>query len=425
MAERKPTLIIYGANSFTAQQLLTYLEAHPDAPAFDFILAGRSPQKLEAVNGKLKTKHEVVVCELTDREAVERLVDRGDVVINFAGPYRWHNAERLIAACAQSGTHYLDLCGESAWLATDIVPKYHSIASSSGACIVPACGFDSVPSDLTVYLANQTLQAAYPGSRFTSSTSLFKLKGSIAGGTVQTLCSVADLPWSQRQNGEFDLCPGVTTPSALGISPTYTLPRPHPRHASFFLMFPFNRCIVRRSQFLSGQLDPKSEKREVEYNEGLDLGLGWLASGLVSVLIWAWVGCFFGSRVLRNLFLRYMPKAGEGASLEKLNQGHYTVTNLSIAPAPSTTSKAAPIQVLTTFHGEGDPGYLNTCYLLAESALSLLLPSPPGTALPPLAKTGGVLTASTAFGDVLVQRLRASGKFDIQSEVVEKKGKGV
>lgn len=95
------------------------------------------------------------------------------------------------------------------------------------------------------------------------------------------------------------------------------------------------------------------------------------------------------------------------------------------------------VQVITKVRGSGDPGYLSTCckslylpvypnsmlmttVMLAESALALVLPTPEGTALPPLAQLGGVLTPATGMGQVLVERLRRSGKVIIDSRVVEK-----
>jgi short subunit dehydrogenase-like uncharacterized protein len=58
--------------------------------------------------------------------------------------------------------------------------------------------------------------------------------------------------------------------------------------------------------------------------------------------------------------------------------------------------------------------------MLAESALALVLTPPEGTALPALAAIGGVLTPATGMGQVLVERLRKSGKVTFESEVVEK-----
>lgn len=63
--------------------------------------------------------------------------------------------------------------------------------------------------------------------------------------------------------------------------------------------------------------------------------------------------------------------------------------------------------------------------MLAESALALVLPAPKGTSRPPLAKAGGLLTPATAMGDVLVERLRKSGKFQITSEVLSEEKKDI
>ncbi len=82
---RKPTIIVYGATAFTAGPLLPYLDEHEDGDQFDFIIAGRNKTKLDAVNAKLRTKREVVACDINDEEAVKRLVDKGDVVMNLAG----------------------------------------------------------------------------------------------------------------------------------------------------------------------------------------------------------------------------------------------------------------------------------------------------------------------------------------------------
>jgi short subunit dehydrogenase-like uncharacterized protein len=62
---------------------------------------------------------------------------------------------------------------------------------------------------------------------------------------------------------------------------------------------------------------------------------------------------------------------------------------------------------------------------LAESALALILPPPEGTSLPPLARVGGLLTPSTAMGQVLVRRLEKYGRMEVDCEILEgaKKGK--
>jgi short subunit dehydrogenase-like uncharacterized protein len=59
--------------------------------------------------------------------------------------------------------------------------------------------------------------------------------------------------------------------------------------------------------------------------------------------------------------------------------------------------------------------------MIAESALALLFAH---ELLPALARKGGVLTPVTAFGDVLVERLRESGRFDFESGVLEGESEG-
>ena len=56
--------------------------------------------------------------------------------------------------------------------------------------------------------------------------------------------------------------------------------------------------------------------------------------------------------------------------------------------------------------GRGDPGNRATTVFVCEAALALVLDA---KKLPGGARLGGVLTPSTAFGDVLAKRLRAAG----------------
>src|SRR3546814_1405023 len=82
------------------------------------------------------------------------------VVITTVGPYLQFG-EPLVAACAASGTDYVDLTGEPEfvdrmWLA------HHETAVASGARIVHACGFDSIPHDLGAWFTVQQLSPDQP-----------------------------------------------------------------------------------------------------------------------------------------------------------------------------------------------------------------------------------------------------------------------
>lgn len=110
--------------------------------------------------------------------------------------------------------------------------------------------------------------------------------------------------------------------------------------------------------------------------------------------------------------------------------GFLEVTNVTTSVA---TSSKPPVNVRTVLRGQGDAGYyLTACtyypyttstrlmcrfflVMVTECALALLLSR---HELPALGREGGVLTPTTAFGDVLVRRLEETGKFTIHSEVV-------
>lgn len=87
-----PTVVIYGATSYTATvHLIPYLAAHPDLKSgqFKLVLAGRNKGKIDAVAKAVQlpdgTHPETVALSLDDRPAVDALVQRASVIINLAG----------------------------------------------------------------------------------------------------------------------------------------------------------------------------------------------------------------------------------------------------------------------------------------------------------------------------------------------------
>ena len=74
---------------------------------------------------------------------------RTQVVVTTVGPYTRYGLP-LVAACAEAGTDYADLTGEATFV-RESIDLYHKQAADTGARIVHACGFDSIPSDLSVY----------------------------------------------------------------------------------------------------------------------------------------------------------------------------------------------------------------------------------------------------------------------------------
>lgn len=107
---REFDVIVYGATGFVGVLVARHLAGF--APAGTRIaLAGRSPEKLEAVRTRLNVDWPIVVADATDTAALDTMAARTRVVITTAGPYAKYG--RILAhACAEAGTDYVDLTGE-------------------------------------------------------------------------------------------------------------------------------------------------------------------------------------------------------------------------------------------------------------------------------------------------------------------------
>ena len=117
-------------------------------------------------------------------------------------------------ACANHGVHYVDLAGEPHFIKTiiqkfvnrsrspvsfstgSLSERYDYQAYKNNAILIPCCGFDSVPADVVVYLANKTAKSALgPSAYIEDSLSLYRLKGGFSGGTLASvISSIEDVP---------------------------------------------------------------------------------------------------------------------------------------------------------------------------------------------------------------------------------------
>lgn len=70
-------------------------------------------------------------------------------MIATVGPYAFHG-EHAFKACAENGTHYLDVTGEVPYVAA-MIKKYEATAKKSGAIMIPQIGIESAPPDLLTW----------------------------------------------------------------------------------------------------------------------------------------------------------------------------------------------------------------------------------------------------------------------------------
>jgi short subunit dehydrogenase-like uncharacterized protein len=90
----------------------------------------------------------IEICNL-NTEALTALAKKTTVLIATVGPYCLHG-EHAFKACAENGTHYLDVTGEVPWVA-EMIKKYERAAKQSGAIMIPQTGIESAPPDLITW----------------------------------------------------------------------------------------------------------------------------------------------------------------------------------------------------------------------------------------------------------------------------------
>ena len=150
---REHDIVVFGATGFVGKLTAAYLAGA--APAGTKIaLGGRSQEKLERTRAELGARAAgwpLVVADSHDAGgAGQALAESTTVVATTVGPYLKYGLP-LVEACAAAGTHYADLTGETLFMRRSI-DAADAAAKASGARIVHTCGFDSIPSDLGVFL---------------------------------------------------------------------------------------------------------------------------------------------------------------------------------------------------------------------------------------------------------------------------------
>jgi len=159
---------------------------------------------------------------------------------------------------------------------------------------------------------------------------------------------------------------------------------------AFFVMAECNGNAVKRSNALMGY------GSNVEYCEGKSFE-SVFSAWVYYIRFMAFIMGILISPVRSCLFrLGALPQPGEGPSEAEMNSGHLIVTGV----AQSTDGKVAKSKLTFSV----DPGYLDTARMIVESGLCLAHDSDK------LGKrTGGVLTPAACQGEVLLNRLTATG----------------
>ncbi len=139
-------IAVYGATGYTGRLICAELARR----GADFVAAGRNPAKLEALEAELGGGVTTRAVATTDAPGLRALMEPCAAVIACAGPFGAHG-EPIVAAAADTGTHYVDTTGEQPFIKL-VFDRYGPAAERSGAALVSAMGFDYAPGDMIASL---------------------------------------------------------------------------------------------------------------------------------------------------------------------------------------------------------------------------------------------------------------------------------
>ena len=95
-----------------------------------------------------------LLCRTGDEESKLREIVRSTkVCLTCSGPFELYG-KKLVQLCAEEGVHYADITGETDFV-REMIVKHDKTSRDTGACIIPHCGNDCIPCDLTVMEMNK------------------------------------------------------------------------------------------------------------------------------------------------------------------------------------------------------------------------------------------------------------------------------
>jgi len=188
--------LIYGANGHTGRRIAREAVRRGMRPT----LAGRNRPAIAALAQQLNCPW--ISFALDQPAQIARRLEGRRLVLHCAGPFS-ATAEPMLEACLLAGVHYLDITGEISVI--EQAAACDQRARERGVLLLPAVGFDVVPSDcLAAMLARRlpdaaSLQLALRGTfRPSRGTLRTMLEGLAAGTFVRREGRLVRLPWGQK-----------------------------------------------------------------------------------------------------------------------------------------------------------------------------------------------------------------------------------
>ena len=326
----------------------------------------------------------LLTADVDDDVSLKDVANRARVVITTVGPYLRYG-EPLVAACAEAGTDYVDLTGEPEFVDRTYV-AHHATAQQTGARLVHACGFDSIPHDLGAYFTVQQLPDDVP----------ITLRGVVRAG--------AHVLGRHLPLGDERVLARPSRPQLAYAARREIEPRPEGR----------------RSRAVSGQAAPRHACSAAGCSRcPRSTRRSWPAAAprsrrtdpsSATPTTPAPRPCGTPSAAPRR-----WPRSGWPRRCRRCGGRCSVASRRARAPTRRRRAKSwftvdfvgeGGGQTVRTRVSGGDPGYDETAKMLAESALCLAFDDNP--------RTAGQVTTAQAMGDALTGRLRAAGlKFEV------------
>lgn len=399
-SSREYGIVLLGATGYTGKLCAEHITKHLPTN-LSWAVAGRSSSKLQDIVNGLKEinadrkKPDVLSVNLNEEE-LNKLAKKTRVLLNCVGPYHLYSTP-VVATCAENGTHYLDVTGETPWV-REMLQKYHDTAKANKSILIPQIGIESAPSDLVAYTAVSTIRDSLNCGVRDVTCSVHEMKGAgFSGGTLATALGIMD-QYSLSQVRES------TQPFALSSAPPPK--RSSSRSLLSRLLGPFsypglgilttsitatpNVAIVHRSSGLMPQLYGKN----FQFNEYMRVSN--YASGILIhfALVFAWL--FIAIRPFRSLIRRFVTQPGQGPTAEATAKDILEFRAMAVA---DDTTGGKEKKAMARIRYEGGLYYF-TGLLLAEGAMVLLENEDLVTEL------GGGLLTPACLGDKFVERLQ-------------------
>ncbi|TDZ29339.1 Saccharopine dehydrogenase-like oxidoreductase [Colletotrichum spinosum] len=414
---RRYDLVVFGATGYTGAFVIDHITTRLPSN-LKWAVAGRSESKLRAIVAELKklnsdrVQPEIEVCSLNGQE-LNKLAKNTYILLTTVGPYAQYG-EYAFRACAENGTHYMDVTGETPWTG-QMINKYEAAAQETGATMFPQIGIESAPPDLVTWALAKELREKLSAKMSAVTVSIHQLDSAPSGGTAATVLDLFEsfsIEEVRAQHKPYALSPvpnrnkvqlkpslltkvlglcnvpnlGLLTTSIAGATDTPIVQRTWGLLATL---------PTREKQFYGPNFSFHEYMRANGYLQGIAVHWGLMVFGFL-------LATMAPFRKLAKL-LAYGPGEGPDKELAKNDKIDYRGVAL-----PDRVSKTGYPQAYCRAWYTGSMYYL-TAIFLTQAALTLLEED---VDLP-----GGVFTAA-CLGQPYIDRLHDEG-FKMETKILE------